>query len=69
MKKNVKHKVNSEIAVTHLVTRKRQILMAAMGVTVGIGIFIFMTCADANPDAQDNTFTFRHRIGGNTQTV
>ena len=42
MKKNVKHNVNSEIAVTHLVTRKRQILMAAMGVTVGIGIFIFM---------------------------
>lgn len=40
--KRHKHNVNSEIAVTHLVTRKRQILMAAMGVTVGIGIFIFM---------------------------
>lgn len=42
MKKNHPHKVNGEIALTHLVTRKRQILMAAMGVTVGIGIFIFM---------------------------
>jgi lipoprotein-releasing system permease protein len=41
MKKH-RHNVNSEIAITHLVTRKRQILMAAMGVTVGIGIFIFM---------------------------
>lgn len=40
--KRHKHNVNSGIAVTHLVTRKRQILMAAMGVTVGIGIFIFM---------------------------
>jgi lipoprotein-releasing system permease protein len=41
MKKYV-HKVNTEIAVTHLITRKRQIIMAALGVTVGIGIFIFM---------------------------
>jgi lipoprotein-releasing system permease protein len=40
--KKIHHNVNSEIALTHLVTRKRQILMAAMGVTVGIGIFIFM---------------------------
>jgi lipoprotein-releasing system permease protein len=40
--KKANHNVNSGIAITHLVTRKRQILMAAMGVTVGIGIFIFM---------------------------
>lgn len=42
MKRPYRHKVNTEIAVTHLVTRKRQILMAALGVTVGIGVFIFM---------------------------
>ncbi len=42
MKKARTHNVNSEIALTHLITRKRQIIMAAMGVTVGIGIFIFM---------------------------
>jgi lipoprotein-releasing system permease protein len=42
MKRSHQHKVNSEIALTHLFTRKRQIIMAAMGVTVGVGIFIFM---------------------------
>jgi lipoprotein-releasing system permease protein len=42
MKRPHTHKVNSEIALTHLITRKRQIIMAAMGVTVGVGIFIFM---------------------------
>ncbi len=42
MKRPHQHKVNSEIALTHLFTRKRQIIMAAMGVTVGVGIFIFM---------------------------
>lgn len=34
--------VNSEIALTHLLTRKKQTMIAALGVTVGIGIFIFM---------------------------
>lgn len=38
----MKLNVNSEIALTHLLTRKRQTMIAAMGVTVGIGIFIFM---------------------------
>lgn len=38
----MKLNVNSEIALTHLRTRKRQTMIAALGVTVGIGIFIFM---------------------------
>lgn len=38
----MKLNVNSEIALTHLLTRKKQTMIAAMGVTVGIGIFIFM---------------------------
>ncbi len=38
----MKLKVNTEIALTHLLTRKKQTMVAAMGVTVGIGIFIFM---------------------------
>lgn len=35
-------KINTDIAVTHLLTGKRQSIMAALGVTVGIGVFIFM---------------------------
>lgn len=38
----MKLKVNTEIALTHLLTRKKQTMVAALGVTVGIGIFIFM---------------------------
>lgn len=37
-----KHNINSEIAFTHLFTRKKQSFVAALGVTVGIAIFIFM---------------------------
>lgn len=37
-----RHNVNTEIAYTHIVTRKRQVLVAALGVTVGIAVFIFM---------------------------
>ncbi len=38
----MKLNVNSEIALTHLLTRKKQTIIASLGVTVGIGIFIFM---------------------------
>ncbi|NJK95071.1 MAG: ABC transporter permease [Bacteroidales bacterium] len=33
--------VNYEIALTHILTRKKQTLVAAMGVTIGIALFIF----------------------------
>lgn len=33
--------VNYEIALTHILTRKKQTLVAAMGVTVGIALYIF----------------------------
>lgn len=38
----MKLSVNSDIALTHLLTRKKQTIIASLGVTVGIGIFIFM---------------------------
>jgi lipoprotein-releasing system permease protein len=34
--------VNTDIAITHIVTRKKQTIVAALGVTLGIGIFLFM---------------------------
>lgn len=33
--------VNYEIALTHILTRKKQTLVAAMGVTIGIALYIF----------------------------
>lgn len=38
----MKLNVNTDIALTHLLTRNKQTMVAALGVTVGIGIFIFM---------------------------
>jgi lipoprotein-releasing system permease protein len=40
--KKYKHNIDSEIAYTHLFSKKKQTLVAALGVTVGIAIFIFM---------------------------
>lgn len=40
--RNYKHNIDSEIAYTHLFSKKKQTLVAALGVTVGIAIFIFM---------------------------
>jgi len=40
--KKYKHNIDSEIAFTHLFSKKKQTLVAALGVTVGIAIFIFM---------------------------
>ncbi len=36
------HKVNLEIAYTHIVSRKKQTVITALGITIGIAIFIFM---------------------------
>src|SRR5579864_7681060 len=38
----MKVSVNTEIAVTYLSSRKKQTLIAAMGVTFGVSMFIFM---------------------------
>lgn len=36
------HNVNTEIAVTHIMTNKRHTIVVALGVTIGIAMFIFM---------------------------
>lgn len=43
MKKNV----NIEIALTHIFTRKKQTLVAALGVTLGVGIYLFINSLTA----------------------
>jgi lipoprotein-releasing system permease protein len=34
--------VNLDIAITHIITRKRQTIVAALGVMLGIAIYLFM---------------------------
>ena len=43
MKKNI----NIEIALTHIITRKKQTLVAALGVTIGVAVYFFMNSMDA----------------------
>jgi lipoprotein-releasing system permease protein len=38
----MKLNVNYDIAITHIVTRKKQTLVAALGVTIGVAIYLFM---------------------------
>jgi lipoprotein-releasing system permease protein len=38
----MKRNVNIDIALTHIVTRKKQTFVAALGVTIGVAIYLFM---------------------------
>jgi lipoprotein-releasing system permease protein len=38
----MKRSVNLDIAVTHIITRKKQTFIAALGVTIGVAIYLFM---------------------------
>jgi lipoprotein-releasing system permease protein len=38
----MKRSINTDIAFTHIITRKRQTLVAALGVTLGVGVYLFM---------------------------
>jgi lipoprotein-releasing system permease protein len=38
----MKNSINFDIALTHIITRKKQTLVAALGVTIGVGIYLFM---------------------------
>lgn len=53
-----KHPVNSEIAYTYIVSNKKLTLVAALGVTLGIAVFIFMNSMMAGFDksAADSFF-------------
>jgi lipoprotein-releasing system permease protein len=42
-----KKNVNIDIAITHIITRKRQTLVAALGVMIGISIYLFMNSLSA----------------------
>lgn len=37
-----RHNINSEISITYIVSQKRLTLIAALGVTIGLAIFVFM---------------------------
>ncbi len=42
----MKNNINIDIALTHIFTRKKQTFVAALGVTIGVGIYLFMNSLD-----------------------
>ncbi len=40
-------KVNYDIALTHIITRKKQTIVAALGVTIGVAMYLFMNSMDS----------------------
>jgi lipoprotein-releasing system permease protein len=53
------NKTNRLIATTHIVTRKRQTIIAALGVTVGLSIYLFMNSLTKGFDNFNNKETFK----------
>jgi lipoprotein-releasing system permease protein len=43
----MKNNVNIDIAFTHIITRKKQTFVASLGVTIGVGIYLFMNSLNA----------------------
>lgn len=54
----MKLNVNYDIAITHIVTRKKQTLVAALGVTIGVAIYLFMNSLSSGFSgfSRDNIF-------------
>lgn len=55
----MKLKVNYEIALTHILTRKKQTIVAAMGVTIGIALFIFSNAIVAGVSSYSRSNMFK----------
>jgi lipoprotein-releasing system permease protein len=51
--------VNWDIALTHILSRKKQTLVAALGVTIGIGMYIFMNSLMAGFGKYSRTEIFK----------
>jgi lipoprotein-releasing system permease protein len=43
----MKRKANVEIAITHIIARRKQTFTAALGVTIGVGVYLFMNSLSA----------------------
>lgn len=55
-----RHNINSEISITYIVTKKKLTLVAALGVTIGIAIYIFMNSMMAGFDRKSNESVFKN---------
>jgi lipoprotein-releasing system permease protein len=54
-----KHPINSEISITYIVTKKKLTLVAALGVTIGMAIYIFMNSMMEGFDRKSSETIFK----------
>lgn len=59
MARSYVNSINSEISITYIVTKKKLTLVAALGVTIGISIFIFMNSMTAGFTRKSNDMIFK----------
>jgi lipoprotein-releasing system permease protein len=55
-----RHNINSEISITYIVSNKKLTLIAALGVTVGIAIYIFMNSMTAGFTRKSSDLIFKN---------
>lgn len=55
-----KYNINSDISLTYIVKQRKLTLIAALGVTIGISIFIFMNSLTAGFDRKSNETIFKN---------
>jgi lipoprotein-releasing system permease protein len=55
-----KHNVNLDIALTHIFTRKKQTMVAALGVMIGIAIYLLMNSLSAGFSAYSTNEIFKN---------
>ncbi|MBD1362931.1 ABC transporter permease [Mucilaginibacter sp. ZT4R22] len=60
MARQFKHNIDTEISITYIITSRKLTLVAALGVTIGIAIFIFMNCMTAGFTRKSNTMIFNN---------
>src|SRR5476649_328699 len=54
-----KHPINSEISISYIVTKKKLTMIAALGVTIGLAIFVFMNSMMMGFDRKSSESIFK----------
>lgn len=60
MENQYRQNINTDISITYIVRSKKLTLIAALGVTIGIAIFIFMNCMTAGFSRKSNMIIFNN---------
>lgn len=55
----MKHQINREIALTYTTSNKRLTFVAILGVTLGMGVYMFMNCMNTGFNRASNEATFK----------